>query len=152
MFEIIFGDITKCRVDVIVNAANNYLKEGSGVCGAIFKSANSIKLQEECSKIGYCNTGQAVMTRGYNLNAKYIIHTVGPIYKDGKHNEEKLLRDCYKNSLDLAIKNSLSSIAFPLISSGIYGYPYDEALFIAKDEINKFLKENEIEVYLVLYK
>ena len=152
MFEIIYGDITNCKTDVIVNAANNWLREGSGVCGAIFKKAGARKLQKECDKLGYCNTGEAVITNGYDLDAKYIIHTVGPVYDDGSKNEEKLLRSCYKNSLELAKRYNLKSIAFPLISSGVYGYPYEKALEVAQDEIKNFLKDNIMDVYLVLFK
>lgn len=152
MFEIIYGDITNCKTDVIVNAANNWLREGSGVCGAIFKKAGARKLQKECDELGYCNTGEAVITNGYDLDAKYIIHTVGPVYDDGSKNEEKLLRSCYKNSLELAKRYNLKSIAFPLISSGVYGYPYEKALEVAQDEIKNFLKDNIMDVYLVLFK
>ncbi|MBP2025716.1 macro domain-containing protein [Peptoniphilus stercorisuis] len=151
MLKIINGDITNCKTDAIVNAANNYLKEGSGVCGAIFKKAGSEKLQKECDEIGYCNTGESVITKGYNLDSKFIIHTVGPIWYGGNKNEEEYLRASYRNSLILAKKHNLNSIAFPLISAGIYGYPYEDALKIAKDEINKFLENNEIDVYLVLF-
>lgn len=152
MFEIIYGDIVNCNTDAIVNAANNRLMAGSGVCGAIFRAAGIAELQKECNGISYCKTGDAVITKGYNLKAKYIIHTVGPIYNDGRHNEESLLRSCYRNSMKLAEKYNLKSIAFPLISSGIYGYPYDEALKTAESEINNYLKNSSLEVYLVLYK
>lgn len=151
-FKIINGDITEMECDAIVNAANSYLKMGGGVCGAIFNKAGAKKLQIECDKIGYCTPGDAVITSGYELKAKYIIHTVGPVYIDGNHGEKEVLRNSYYNSLLLAKKNNIHSIAFPLISSGIYGYPYDEALKIAKDTISNFLIDNEMEVYLVLYK
>lgn len=151
MLKIIRGDITNCKTDAIVNAANNYLKEGSGVCGAIFKKAGSDKLQRECDKLKYCPTGEAVMTKGYNLDAKFIIHTVGPIWQGGNKKEEEYLRASYRNSLILAKKHNLKSIAFPLISAGIYAYPHEDALKIAKDEINRFLEKNNMDVYLVLF-
>ena len=150
--EIIFGDVTMMETDAIVNAANSSLKMGGGVCGAVFYRAGASKLQVECNHKGYCPTGQAVITSGYNLKAKYIIHAVGPIYQDGKHNEAKLLADAYYNSLLLAKQYNCCSIAFPLISSGIYGYPYMEALDIAKTTINQFLVDNDMKVYLVLFK
>lgn len=148
--EIIYGDVSMMVTDAIVNAANSSLKMGGGVCGAIFKRAGASKLQ--ANHKGYCPTGQAVITDGYNLKAKYIIHAVGPIYQDGKHNEAMLLADAYYNSLLLAKQYNCHSIAFPLISSGIYGYPYIEALDIAKTTINQFLVDNDMEVYLVLFK
>lgn len=151
MLEIIKGNILDCKVEAIVNAANSGLKMGGGVCGAIFRAAGAKELQKECDIIGYCETGDAVITKAYNLNIKNIIHTVGPIYRDGNNNEEELLRSAYKNSLNLAKENNINSIAFPLISSGIYGYPYEDALEIAQDEINKFLESNDMEVYLVLF-
>ena len=150
-FEIIKGDITKLKTDAIVNAANEALKRGGGVCGAIFAAAGADELQRECDKIGECKTGEAVITKGYNLPAKYIIHTVGPVWHGGGHGEETLLRNCYRNSLLLAKKHNLESIAFPLISSGIFGYPKDEAMNVAETTINEFLNENEMNVYLVLF-
>lgn len=151
-FKIINGDITNVECEAIVNAANSYLKMGGGVCGAIFNKAGARQLTQECNQIGYCKPGNAVITKGYNLKAKYIIHAVGPIYQDGKHNEKEILEAAYYNSLLLAKQYHLNSIAFPLISSGIYGYPYDEALMIAKNTISNFLLDNDMEVYLVLYK
>ena len=123
-----------------------------GVCEVIFKRAGVNKLQAKCNHKGYCSTIQAVITNGYNLKAKYIIHAVGPIYQDGKHNEAKLLADAYYNSLFLAKQYNCRSIAFSLISSGIYGYPYLEALDIAKTTINQFLVDNDMVVYIVLFK
>lgn len=151
-FKITYGDVTDMKTDAIVNATNSRLEAGGGVCGMIFKKAGNRELQKACDNIGYCPTGQAVITNGYKLKAKYIIHTVGPIYLDGKHDEAKLLAKAYHNTLLLAKQYGCHSIAFPLISSGIYGYPYDEALEIAKTTINEFLIENDLNVYLVLYK
>ncbi|SHH28396.1 O-acetyl-ADP-ribose deacetylase (regulator of RNase III), contains Macro domain [Anaerosphaera aminiphila DSM 21120] len=150
MLNIIEGDILSLSCECIVNAANSELKMGGGVCGAIFRAAGEKQLQEECNSIGYCKTGEAVITKGYNLKAKYIIHTVGPVYRGGKSGERELLYSCYINSLELARKSNISSIAFPLISSGIYGYPYEEALEVAKEAIEEFLNEFDMRVYLVL--
>lgn len=119
--------ITKLPVDAIVNAANSELRFGGGVCGAIFSEAGINDLQKACNKIGYCDTGSAVITPGFNLKAKYIIHAVGPKWIDGRHKEPQLLYRCYRESLRLAIQNECRSIAFPLISSGIYGCPKDMA-------------------------
>lgn len=151
-FKIINGDITEIESDAIVNAANSYLRQGGGVCGVIFNKAGAKELQNECDQKGYCKPGEAIITKGYNLKAKYIIHAVGPIYRDGKHGEREILEAVYRNSLLLAKQYKLRSIAFPLISSGIYGYPYNEALEVAKETINTFLIDNDIDVYLVLYK
>ena len=149
--KIIRNDITKMPVDVVVNAANIKLKIGGGVCGAIFSAAGVEKLQEECNTIGKCNVGQAVITSGYSLQAKHIIHTVGPIWRDGTSGEAKLLYNCYINSLTLALKHKCKAIAFPLISSGIYGYPKDQTLQIAISAIREFLLNHEMMVYLVVY-
>lgn len=124
-------DITKVAADVIVNAANAQLRGGGGVCGAIFRAAGYEKLQAACNQIGWCAVGQTVITAGFALPAKYIIHTVGPQYRPGAEEQAGLLRQCYENSLVLARRYRLRSIAFPLISSGIYGYPKWEALDIA---------------------
>ncbi len=150
-FEIISGDITGMQCDAIVNAANSALQMGGGVCGAIFRAAGALELQEECNRLGSCETGQAVITRGYQLPARYIIHTVGPVWQGGHQNEPMLLRACYHNSLELARRQGLSSIAFPLISSGIYGYPKEEAQRIAVESIQSFLEKHEMQVYLVLF-
>jgi len=149
--EIIRIDITKMEVDAIVNASNTALKMGAGVCGAIFSAAGSDVLQAECDSIGNCSVGDAVITGGYNLLAKYIIHTVGSVWKDGNSNEAELLHNCYINSLNMALKHKCKSIAFPLISSGIYGYPKDQALQIAISAIGEFLLKNEMKVFLVIY-
>lgn len=150
-FRIIRDDITKLDTDAIVNAANSRLLAGGGVCGAIFSAAGEAELQRECNKIGYCGIGEAVITKGYNLKAKYVIHTVGPIYGQDPKNEENQLYSCYKSSLELAKKERLNSIAFPVISSGIYGYPKAEAIKIATRAIKDFLEDNDMEVCLVVY-
>ena len=147
------NDITRIEVDAIVNAANTDLAMGGGVCGANFKAAGPSKLQAACDKLAPIQTGQAVMTDGFDSKAKYIIHTAGPIYKKGNPNQEKQLYDCYFNSLRLAAGKQLDTIAFPLISSGIYGYPPDEALATAQRAIHDFLGEYEenMIVYLIVY-
>ena len=135
-------DITRLDVDAIVNAANTILAEGSGVCGSIFRRAGSYELTKACSEIGHCKTGSAVITPGFNLNAEYIIHAVGPIWRGGDNNEEDLLYSAYEQSLILARENGCHSIGFPLISSGIYGYPKREAWEVAADACSDFIDEN----------
>jgi len=149
--NIIRNDITKMEVDVIVNAANTDLVMGGGVCGAIFSAAGAGKLQDACDRLAPIKTGDAIITEGFDLAAKYIIHTAGPVYRDGKHDEEALLCACYANSLELALKHGCESIAFPLISSGIYGYPKDEALEVATSTISKWLMDNDMDVSLVVF-
>lgn len=150
-FNIVRGDITDMNVDAIVNAANSGLLMGGGVCGAIFKVAGTDRLQKACNEIGFCGLGEAVITPGFDLKAKYVIHTVGPIYRQGNDIQEKQLYSCYKNSLELAKSYEIKSIAFPLISSGIFGYPKTEALAIAMSAINDFLSGNDMDIYLVIY-
>ena len=149
--NIVRNDITKMKVDVIVNAANTSLSMGGGVCGAIFSAAGPFELQKACDKLSPIATGEAVITEGFALPSKYIIHTAGPVYIDGNHNEERLLRSCYINSLDVAKDNMCESIAFPLISSGIYGYPKDQALDVATKAIGSWLLNNEMDVSLVVF-
>ncbi|WP_211653357.1 macro domain-containing protein [Planococcus alpniumensis] len=148
--QIVRNDITKMTTDAIVNAANSNLKMGGGVCGAIFRAAGPKQLQKACDRVGHCAVGEAVPTDGFELNAKYIIHTVGPVWEGGGRNEEVLLRNCYRNSLELAIELGCESIAFPLISTGIFGYPKESALRVATEEINEFLNEHDMDVYLVV--
>lgn len=150
-FTIVRQDITNVKVDAIVNAANTQLQMGGGVSGAIFKAAGASELQAACDKLAPIQTGEAVITPGFQLPAKYVIHAAGPIYRDGKHGEEGLLRSCYINSLKRAVENSCESIAFPLISSGIYGYPKAEALRVATSAIQSFLAEQDMAVSLVVF-
>lgn len=126
MIEIRHTGITDTEAQAVVNAANTYLMQGGGVCGVIFSAAGPEKLQNACDAIGGCPTGSAVITSGFDL-CPYIIHAVGPVYQDGKHHEEELLYSCYTSALDLAMEHSIVSIAFPLISAGIYGYPLEKA-------------------------
>lgn len=154
--SIIQGDITKLEVDAIVNAANSSLMGGGGVDGAIHRAGGPIILSE-CREIvdrqGLCTTGEAVITSGGNLPAKFVIHTVGPVWNGGYNNEVQLLENAYLNSMKLAIENSIKTIAFPNISTGVYGFPKDKAAEIAVKVVTKFLSENDQirQVYFVCF-
>lgn len=147
LIELVLGDITQEATDAIVNAANSRLAGGAGVDGAIHR-AGGPAIMEECRKIGGCPTGQAVITTGGNLQARYVIHAVGPIYRGGGHGEAELLSSAYANSLKLAVKNHLQSVSFPAISCGIYGYPTQEAAHVALTSCIDFVRENS-EIQLI---
>ena len=140
--EIHQGDITKLEVDAIVNAANTSLLGGGGVDGAIHRAAGP-ELLEECKTLNGCLTGEAKITKGYNLPAEFVIHTVGPVWNGGKHNEDELLANCYLNSLKLAVENGIKTIAFPAISTGIYRFPLKQAVQIAINEVKNFLETDK---------
>lgn len=151
-FTIVRQDITKLKVDAIVNAANTDLAMGGGVCGAIFKAAGANELQAACDKVAPIRTGEAAITPGFALRSKYVIHAAGPVYHHwNAEQSEKLLRSAYTESLRIASENGCESIAFPLISSGIYGYPKDEALKVATSAIRDFLSDHDMDVYLAVF-
>ena len=150
-FQIVRNDITEMRVDAIVNAANTALRAGGGVCGVIFRRAGFGEMQAACDAIGHCPVGGAVITPGFALPAKYVIHACGPVWQGGAKGEPELLRSCYRSALELARSRGLESVAFPLISAGIYGYPRREAMSVAVSAIGEFLLDCDMQVTLVIF-
>ncbi|HBG00139.1 MAG TPA: RNase III inhibitor, partial [Firmicutes bacterium] len=150
-FTIVRQDLTKMEVDAIVNAASVTLERGGGVGGAIFRAAGSKELEAACRELAPIKVGEAVITPGFALPAKYVIHTSGPVYRDGHSGEEEKLRLSYLNSLKRAVENQCESIAFPLISSGVYGYPKKQAVQVAMSAIQDFLEDHDLDIYLAVY-
>ncbi len=151
-FQVIQGDITTADTRAIVNSANRDLQAGGGVCGAIFEAAGYDELQYACNEIGYCETGESVITPGFNLTSEWIIHTVGPIYHEYvPEDAERLLRSAYRSAMNLAKERKIRSVSFPLISAGVYGYPLEEAIAIALKEIKVFLSSGNYIAFAQLY-
>lgn len=151
-FSIVRNDIARVNADVLVNAANERLAAGGGVCGAIFESAGASKMTAACARIGHCPTGSAVTTPGFDLPCRWVVHAVGPVWRGGSHGERDLLRSCYRSVFAEAARLSATSVAFPLISAGIFGYPVREALNVARAEASAFLDDHpDVEVTLVVF-